>query len=379
MPANVSIEFALAQKKYEQARTLEEKLAALLEMQRYAPDHKGAEKLRAEISRKIRTIREKIEKQEEQRKKASARSIGIKKEGIGQIVLVGMPNSGKSTLLKALTNADVEIAGYAFTTKEPKAGMMDYNKAQIQLVEIPALIEGSSAGKARGTEMLGLIRNADAVVLVLDANNASYEFNVLMKELSNADILLNESKPKIEIKKSEFQGISIVGEKYLAMPKKELENFLKRQGLHNVSVIVSEPADYKKIEMALNKRLTYKKALAVLVDKFGNATVPEEISEKMQVLLVRKLDENELKALKEAIFNLLGKVLVFTKKPGEKPAEKPLALPEGSTIEDIAKLLHQDFYKHLKYAKVWGSTKFPGQKVAKEYTVKTGDIVELYC
>jgi hypothetical protein len=99
----------------------------------------------------------------------------------------------------------------------------------------------------------------------------------------------------------------------------------------------------------------------------------------MQVWLVRKLDENELKALKEAIFNLLGKVLIFTKKPGEKPAEKPLALPEGSTIEDVAKILHQDFYKHLKYAKVWGSTKFPGQKVAKEYVVKTGDIVELYC
>ncbi|MCD6247340.1 MAG: 50S ribosome-binding GTPase [Candidatus Diapherotrites archaeon] len=379
MPTNVSIEFALAQKKYEDAKTLEEKLAALLEMQRYAPDHKGAENLRAEISRKIRALREKIEKQEEQRKKATGRALGIRKEGIGQIVLVGMPNSGKSTLLKALTNADVEVASYPFTTKEPAIGMMEYNKAQIQLVEIPALIEGSSQGKARGTELLGLIRNADAVALVLDANNALYEFNVLMKELIKADILLNERKPKIVIKKSEFQGLAIVGERYLQMPKKDLENYLKKQGLHNISVIISEPADYKKIDRALNKRLVYKKALAIIVDKFGNANIPEEISKKMKAIVIKKLDEEEKKKLKEALFKLLNVVLIFTKKPGGKPAEKPMALPAGSTIEDVAKALHRDFYKGLKYARVWGSTKFPGQKVAKEYVVQNRDIVELYC
>ncbi len=379
MPTNVSIEFALAQKKYEDAKTLEEKLAALLEMQKHAPDHKGAENLRAEISRKIRALREKIEKQEEQRKKATGKALGIRKEGIGQIVLVGMPNSGKSTLLKALTNADVEVASYPFTTKEPVIGMMEYNKAQIQLVEIPALIEGSSQGKARGTELLGLIRNADAVALVLDANNALYEFNVLMRELTDADILLNERKPKIVIKKSEFQGLAIVGEKYLQMPKKDLENYLKKQGLHNVSVIISEPADYKKIDRALNKRLVYKKALAIIVDKFGNANIPEEISKKMKAIVIKKLDEEEKKKLKEVLFELLDVVLIFTKKPGEKPAEKPMALPAGSTIEDVAKALHQDFYKGLKYARVWGSTKFPGQKVAKEYVVQNRDIVELYC
>lgn len=379
MPTNVSIEFALAQKKYEQARTLQEKLAALLEMQKYAPSHKGAENLRAEISRKIKIIREKIEKQEEQRKKTTARSFSVKKEGIGQIVLVGMPNSGKSALLKALTNADVEIASYAFTTKEPAVGMMDYEKAQIQLVEVPAIIEGSSAGKARGPEVLSIVRNADAIALVLDANNALYEFSVLMNELSNADIRLNESKPKIEIKKSEFHGISVVGEKYLQMPKKELEAYLKKRGLYNVSVILAEPTDYRKIDIALNKRLVYKKALAVLVDKFGSATVPEEIKKKMPALLIRKYSKEEIEELKKALFNLLDVVLVYTKKPGQAPAEKPLALPVGSTIEDVAEHLHQDFSKKLKYARVWGSTKFPGQKVSKDYVVQNHDIVELYC
>ncbi|MEM4663166.1 MAG: GTPase [Candidatus Diapherotrites archaeon] len=379
MPTNVTVEFALAQKKYEEARTLEEKLNALLEMQRYAPDHKGAENLRAEISRKIRVIREKIEKQEEQKKKTSGRAIGIKKEGIAQVVLVGLPNSGKSTLLKALTCVDVEVAPYPFTTKEPVVGMMDYKKAQIQIVEIPALVKGSSEGKARGSEMLGLIRNADLIVLVIDAANALYEYELLTDELSKADILLNVNKPKIEIKKSEFPGISIVGEKFLSMPKKELEVFLKSRGIYsNFTIIISEPVDYKKIELALNKRVTYKKAVAILVDKYANSSVPEEINKKINTILVRNLDEKTIESIKDLIFSQLGLVLIYTKKPSGPIADKPLALPDGSTIEDVAKALHKDFYMNLRYARVWGSTKFPGQKVAKEYTVKNGDIVELY-
>jgi len=379
MPTNVTVEYALAQKKYEEAKTLEEKLQALLEMQRTAPDHKGAENLRAEISRKIHKIREKLEKQEEQRKKISSRVVGIKKEGIAQVALVGMPNSGKSTLLKALTDVDVEIAPYPFTTKEPAIGMMDYNKAQIQIVEIPAIVEGSSAGKARGQEMLSLIRNADAIVLVLDAANALYEYEVLKKELSSADILLNVERPKVELKKSEFQGISIVGEKFLLMPRKELEAFLKARGFHNnISVIVSEPTDYKKIEMALNKRLVYKKAIAVLMDKFGQCLVPEEISRSMQAILVRQIDESCIAEIKNAIFGLLDVVLVYTKKPGGCVADKPLALPKGSTVEDVAKVVHKELYYNLKYARVWGSTRFAGQKVAKDYVLQHGDIVELY-
>ncbi|MCX8190013.1 MAG: 50S ribosome-binding GTPase [Candidatus Diapherotrites archaeon] len=379
MPTNVTVEYALAQKKYEEAKTPEEKLQALIEMQRYAPDHKGAENLRAEISRKIRMMREKIEKQEEQRKKTSSHAIGIKKEGIAQVALVGMPNSGKSTILKALSGVDVEIAPYPFTTKEPVVGMMDYKKAQIQIVEIPALVEGSSEGKARGTEMLGLIRNADLIVLVIDAANASFEYKILLDELKKADILLNVERPKVEIKKSEFQGISIVGEKFLIMPKKELEDFLKARGYHNnLTVIISEPADYKKIELALNKRVSYKKAVALVVDKQGNNHIPEEISKAMSSLLIRNLSEEMIHTIKEAIFAPLGLILIHTKKPSGPVAEKPLAMPLGSTVEDVAKVLHKDFYKNLRYARIWGSTKFPGQRVSKEYVLRSGDIIEIY-
>ncbi|MBU0662382.1 GTP-binding protein, partial [Candidatus Micrarchaeota archaeon] len=100
MPSNVSFEYTKAQGKYEQASTNSEKLAALQEMRSTAPKHKGAEKLRAEISGKLARLKRDMEKQREQAKKTSGgKSLNVRKEGAGQVVLVGMPNSGKSTLL----------------------------------------------------------------------------------------------------------------------------------------------------------------------------------------------------------------------------------------------------------------------------------------
>jgi ribosome-interacting GTPase 1 len=120
MPINAGFEFENAKKKYDKARTPLEKLLALQEMQSTAPGHKGAENLRREISRKIAILKRDMEKQKEQAKKAArGSSLAVRKEGAGQIVIIGLPNSGKSTLLKDLTNADVAIASYPFTTKKP--------------------------------------------------------------------------------------------------------------------------------------------------------------------------------------------------------------------------------------------------------------------
>src|SRR3989344_4948950 len=123
MPSNVTIDFEKARCKLEQANTPEAKLEALIEMQRFAPAHKGGEHLRADISKKMAGIRKEIEKQKAQEKKHSGPTgLSVKKDGIGQIVIVGLPNSGKSTLLNALTGVNVEIAPYPFTTTTPEFG-----------------------------------------------------------------------------------------------------------------------------------------------------------------------------------------------------------------------------------------------------------------
>jgi len=296
MPTNVSYEFEKAKQEYEEASSFEAKLAGLMKMQSTAPAHKGGEKLRKDISRKIAQLKKSIEKKKAQdKKKGKGKSIAVRKEGLGQIVLIGMPNSGKSTLLNFLTGIGEKVAAYPFTTKKPAVGMMDYFGGKVQLVELPGIVEGSHDGKADGLQVLSVARNSDALVLV--ARNKKGEL-LVKKELSLNGVSLNKKEPGTQMKK------------------------------------------------------------AIVVNAF---------------------EELDREALKERIFQLLGKIVVYTKRPGQKVEyEAPLGLPIGSTIKDAARHLHKDFEKKLRFARIWGSAKFAGQRVSKDYKLHNKDVIEVF-
>lgn len=359
MPVNPGFEYVVAEERYRKARTPSEKLAGLIEMLRTVPKHKGTEKIKAEFTRKIALLRKEIEKQREiQSKRGSGAAIAVKKEGIGQVVLVGLPNSGKSTLLNMLTDAHAEVAPYAFTTKKPEVGMLDYKGAKIQLVEVPALIEGSSEGKANGMQALSIIRNADAIVFVLSSEqSAEDELKLLQNELEKANIKANRSRPRIRINQSEFKGITISGKSFLRIKEAELSDFLKGIGIHNASIVLNEPTTIDRIAEVLDDRIIYKRALNAISGK----------------------DAKNLDELKRSIFTLLNKILIYTKKPGvQADLNEPLIAGKGATIEEIAKSLHKGLAQKFKYAKVWGSTKFPGQRVSRNYKPKDFDVIEIY-
>ncbi|MCS7275727.1 MAG: TGS domain-containing protein [Dehalococcoidia bacterium] len=78
-------------------------------------------------------------------------------------------------------------------------------------------------------------------------------------------------------------------------------------------------------------------------------------------------------------FRALGVIRVYTKPPGEEPRlDAPLVLPAGSTVEEAAESLHKSWRQRLRYALVWGSTKFPGQRVGRDYVLSDRDIIELH-
>lgn len=160
MPINVNDpEYVNAEKKYDEATTTEEKLMALKKMISHAPKHKGGENLRQQLT----TRRKKLEQQLEKKKKSGkSTQIGIKK-GDMQAIIVGNTNSGKSTLLKLLTNAKPRISESKFTTNKPIIGIMPYLNTQIQLIEIPA-IEGEHFDKS-------LAHTADTVLIVINLLN----------------------------------------------------------------------------------------------------------------------------------------------------------------------------------------------------------------
>jgi len=177
----------------------------------------------------------------------------------------------------------------------------------------------------------------------------------LLEELHKADIFINKEKPKIEIKQTDFKGITINGKKFLKIKESELVDFLKRFGYHNASILLKEEVTKEKIAQVLNERIEYKKGIFV--------------NPKQTI---------EIENLKEKIFFLLGKILVFTKKPGQKADyTDPLAVKEGETAETVANSLHKDIAKKFKFARVWGSTKFEGQRVSKDYKLQHEDIIEI--
>ena len=297
MPTNVSVEYGNAKNEYDSAVSPEAKFIALQKMQSAAPSHKGGENLRKDISKKLSLLRQEIEKKKahDSKKGGSTKSFAVKKEGIGQIVLVGLPNSGKSTLLNLLTGVGTKVASYPFTTKEPVIGMMDYFGGMIQLVELPAIVEGSSAGKADGPQVLSIARNADAIIVVSIGGEGE---KIVEKELLASGVSLN---------------------------RKEADKIFKNS------------------------------------------------------LSVNAFQEQDLENLKERIFKLLDKILVFTKKPGTKANfDMPLGLPLHSTVKDAARYLHKDFEKNLRFARVWGSTTYAGQRVSKDYELKNRDLVEIF-
>jgi hypothetical protein len=148
MPVNAPPEYFKAQSRYNEAKTMDEKIDALEEMLRFLPKHKGTENVQAQLRAKIAKLRKQGERK-------SGRSKGVTKEGEAQVCILGFTNSGKSTLIAKLTNAKPKISEHAYTTVEPFVGMMDYKGLKIQLVEIPATFE---------RKYLSIAKSADAII-----------------------------------------------------------------------------------------------------------------------------------------------------------------------------------------------------------------------
>ena len=147
------------------------------------PKHKSSEGLQKEIKTKISKYKGLLEK-EKKKKKSSGKSLSIKKEGAATLCIVGTVNSGKSTLLKKLTNANVEIAPYPFTTKKPELGILDYYGIKLQIVEIPAIVKNFEYSEL-GPSMLAIIRQSDLLIITFKDKE---ELKLIDKELVNVNV-----------------------------------------------------------------------------------------------------------------------------------------------------------------------------------------------
>lgn len=209
MPINADYEFAQAQKKVDEAKTIDEKIRALEYLLSVAPSHKGAENLRSQIKQNIAKLKAKEEK--DKAKKKGSGAFSIKKEGAAQVVLVGMTNSGKSYILNKMTGSKIEVASYPFTTKNPEQGAMDYEGVKIQLVELPAIFDGFYDSE-KGPSLFAIMRECDLIVVILDGfGDAVVQLKLIEAELRKGGIYLDGvQKPGVYAKK----GLVCVNKKF---------------------------------------------------------------------------------------------------------------------------------------------------------------------
>lgn len=326
MPTNLPAEYYEAEERYRAATTPQEKIQTLEELISTVPKHKGTDKLRADLRKRLSKLKE-----SSAAKKGVSRHVSayqVDREGAAQVAVIGPTNVGKSSLVAALTNASPEIAPTPYTTWTPTPGMMELEGAQIQLIDTPPLDR-----EYVEPALLDLIRRADLLLLVVDVQGFPIE------QLEGAVELLVENRivPTGQRHEAEHSG----------------------GGLYKPLLVVANKVDDPDQD----------EDFEVLCELLGNAwpLLPFSASSG------RYLDH-----LKGTAFDTLQIIRVYSKPPGREPdLDVPFVLRQGDTVEELARKVHRDFYQNLKSARIWGSGRFDGQIVGRDHVLQDGDVIEL--
>ncbi len=390
MPTNLPAEAKHKWREASQARRPEEKIAKLQEFLSLVPKHKGTENLRGQVRRKIAILRKEVAEKKRRKTGAGGPKFFVEKEGDAQILILGPTKVGRSTLLSLLTNAKVEISNYPYTTKELTPGMFAYQDLQLQIVEAPALMEKAADGGAWGLQTLTAARNADGLLLMVDLSQDPVEqFSLISKELEKARILTRKPKAKVDIERK-YTGaglkITVLG-RLVGCTSKDVEQLLKSYGIHDATIKIQGEATIDDVEDAVFEGTVYRPALIIAnkVDILNSVKKIERLKslvgeEEMKILPVSCKAKIGLDKLGSEIFRMLDIIRVYTKEPNQKSAsKKPFTIRKDSTVLDLARRIHSDFYKQFSHAKVWSKRlRFSPQKVGGTFALEDGDTVEIH-
>ena len=325
MPANLTPDYHRAEAALRASKTTEEKIAALEEMLRVVPKHKGTDGLQADLKARLAKLR----RQPAKKAARAAHSHMVPREGAGQIALVGPPNTGKSALVTALTHATPAVAEYPFTTREAIPGMMVFEDIKFQLVDLPPV-----SSQHVDPWVFDLVRGADLLWLVLDADAPLLGFDEATTVLSARHIEIQPAgAPAAEV----------------APP-----------AIRMTALVVFTGLD--------------KPAAADSIGAFDELT-----GRRWPIHAVSCVTGEGLDALRRKTFDALGVIRVYTKEPG-KPADRaaPFTLRSGATVADLALRIHKDVAATMKFARVWGPSAFDGQSVHHDHVLAEGDVVEIH-
>ena len=326
MPANLTPEYIKADKWFRSAGTNEEKILALEEMLRVIPKHKGTEHMRADLRKKLSRLKDVGTQQKKGPKHVDI--FHVPRSGSGQVVLIGTPNCGKSSIVGALTKAKVHIADFPFATSAPVPGMAKFEDVSIELVDMPPITADYSA-----PGQVGAYRNCDLIAIVIDlAGDVVEQMGICLDYLESRSLLAGGDTPR-----RDKQG-NALGKKAVCICTKS--DIAEPDALDMLKELCDHPFEFVEISIETGAG----------VEQF-----------------------------KRKLFELLEIIRVYSKPPG-KPADMadPFTLPIGSTVADLAQLVHRQLADRLKSARIWGTGVHDGQNTQRTHVLNDKDVVELH-
>jgi ribosome-interacting GTPase 1 len=332
MPANLTPEYKAAEAEFRQARTPGDRLRWLREMLRTIPKHKGTEHLRGDIKTRIKDLTQELAAP----RKGGARTgppTVVRREGAGQMALLGPPNSGKSALHARLTGSHADVEPYPFTTQFPQPGMLCFEDIAFQLIDLPPV-----SAQHPVPWLANALQPADGCLLAVDLGEpACVEQTAELHELLAA------------------RRVTLVGSWDAVLDEDEDPLALRLPTL--VVVTKADRIPGVDDELAAFRELTGCGYPAVVVS----------------VVTGHGLDQ-----IGAFLFQHLGVVRVYTKVPGRPPdLTRPFTVRREQTVHDVAELVHKELATGLRYARLWRDG-IEGRQIGPDYTVEDGDVLELH-
>ncbi|KAF2263843.1 GTP-binding protein [Lojkania enalia] len=307
----------------------------------------------------------------------------VSKSGDARIALVGFPSVGKSTFLSKITKTKSEVAAYAFTTLTAIPGVLEYGGAEIQILDLPGIIEGAAEGKGRGRQVISAAKTSDMILMVLDATKKAEQRKLLEQELEAVGIRLNRDPPNIYLKPKKAGGMKIT---FQSPPKnldeKMIYNICRDYKLLNVEVLIRDENatvdDF--IDTIMKDHRKYIRCLYVYnkIDSVSLDFLDSLAREPHTVVMSCELDLG-IQDVVDRCWEELRLIRIYTKRKGVDPDfNEALIVRNGSTIEDVCDQIHRTLKETFKYALVWGaSARHVPQRVGLGHVVADEDVVSI--
>nr|XP_054112413.1 LOW QUALITY PROTEIN: developmentally-regulated GTP-binding protein 2-like [Callithrix jacchus] len=301
--------------------------------------------------------------------------------GDAHMELIGFPSVGKSTFLSLMTSTAIEAASYEFTTLTCVPGVVEYKGSNIQLLDLPGIIEGTAQGKGHGQQVIAVACTADVVIMLLDATKGEVQRSLLEKELESMGIHLSEHKPNIYFKPKRGGGNSFNSTVTLTQCSEKLvQLILHEYKIFNADVLFQEDCSPDEFIDVIMGNWVYMPCLYVYnkIDQISMEEV-DRLAQKPNSVVTSYGMKLNLVYLLEMLWEYLALTCIYTKKIGERPDfPDTIILQKGASVEHVCHRIHRSLASQFQYALVWGtSTKYSPQWVGLTHTMEPEDVIQI--